>query len=343
MVWEGRSREAPPYPDSAPALAGDCPGRPCGKPLRASREAGPRSTGGRGRLREPLRCRGEPIPRHESAKRRTEETQKGLAISEASTHERSRSPESVFTIPGITVQLHRKTQAVAVIEPAFQATLMLGGSAPPLTALRPRAAARPAVGLPPVAGPAEVEHRGAPRPAAPHRAPPPGSGSHAGPPRRQRRVRTRRSGTGKTDRPAWEDGGARPGGLRSRAHGSRRLRDAARSRPLGTGSCGCKNTGACDRSRAANASRGRQPAMRVGPAPIDSARRPRCGRAGRRRYQRTVARTSLIAPAPAKPSARSSSPSSGRAGTGSGFAGVAVAASDGGLAPRLFTARNWKV
>ena len=48
---------------SAPALAGDCRGRPCGKPLRASQKAGPRSTGTRGRLREPLRCRGEPIQR----------------------------------------------------------------------------------------------------------------------------------------------------------------------------------------------------------------------------------------------------------------------------------------
>ena len=110
MVWEGRSRKAPPYPDSAPALAGDRPGRPCGKPLRASQKAVPRATGARGRLRESLRSRGEPIPRHESARRRTEETQKRLAISEASTHERSRSPESVFTIPGFGVQLHRKTQ-----------------------------------------------------------------------------------------------------------------------------------------------------------------------------------------------------------------------------------------
>ena len=110
VVWEGRSRKAPPYPDSAPALAGDRPGRPCGKPLRASQKAVPRATGARGRLRESLRSRGEPIPRHESARRRTEETQKRLAISEASTHERSRSPESVFTIPGFGVQLHRKTQ-----------------------------------------------------------------------------------------------------------------------------------------------------------------------------------------------------------------------------------------
>ena len=37
---------------SAPALAGDCRGRPCGKPLRASQKAGHRSTGTRGRLRE---------------------------------------------------------------------------------------------------------------------------------------------------------------------------------------------------------------------------------------------------------------------------------------------------
>ena len=81
--------------------------------------------------------------------------------------------------------------AVPVIEPAFQAALMRGGRAPSLVPLRGRAAARPTVGLPPVAGPAEGEHRPAPRPAAPHRAPQPGSGAHAG-----ARHRRRRGGTG---------------------------------------------------------------------------------------------------------------------------------------------------
>ena len=43
-----------------PALPGDCRGRPCGKPLRASRKAGPRSTAWKCDVWEPLRRRGEP-------------------------------------------------------------------------------------------------------------------------------------------------------------------------------------------------------------------------------------------------------------------------------------------
>ena len=133
--------------------------------------------------------------------------------------------------------------AVPVIEPAFRAALMLGGRPPPLEALRGLAADRPTVGLPPPAGPTDVEHRPAPRPAAAHRAPPLGSGAHAGPPRRRRRVRTRRGGTGETDRPAGEDGGARPGGLRSRVHGSRRRRDRTRARRSGRTAVGVKRSG----------------------------------------------------------------------------------------------------
>ena len=112
---------------------------------------------------------------------------------------------------------------------------MPGVRVPPLVPLRGRAAAIPTVGLPPVARPTEGEHRLAPRPVAPHRAPQPGFGAHAWPPRprRRRRVRRRRGVTGETDRPAWEAGGARPGGLRSRTHGSRRRRDRTRSRTLG--------------------------------------------------------------------------------------------------------------
>ena len=53
-----------------------------------------------------------------------------------------------------------------MVEPAFRAALVLGGRASPLAALRPRAAGISTVGLPAVAGPAEVEHRLAPRPAA---------------------------------------------------------------------------------------------------------------------------------------------------------------------------------
>ena len=73
---------------------------------------------------------------------------------------------------------------------------MLGGRAPPLVPLRGRAAARPTVGLPPPAGPADCEHRPASRPAAPHRAPQPGAGSHAWPPLLRRR---RRGGRGRTE------------------------------------------------------------------------------------------------------------------------------------------------
>ena len=165
--------------------------------------------------------------------------------------------------------------AVAVIEPAFRAALMLGGRPPPLVPLRGLAAARPTVGLPPPAGPTEVEHRPAPRPAAAQRAPPRGSGSHAWPPlpRRRRRVRRRRGGTGETDRQAWEDGGARPGGRRSRAHGASRLRDRQRSKPSRRARVGVKIS-------ARVIVRARQPVMRVGP------------RAARRRYQRIVARAS---------------------------------------------------
>ena len=41
--------------------SGDCRGRPCGKPLRASRKAGPTSTAGRAVPGAALRCRGEPV------------------------------------------------------------------------------------------------------------------------------------------------------------------------------------------------------------------------------------------------------------------------------------------
>ena len=53
-----------------------------------------------------------------------------------------------------------------------------------------------------------------PRPAAPHRAPPLGSGAHAGPPQRLRRVRGRRGVTGETDRPAGAGPSHRLGPLR---------------------------------------------------------------------------------------------------------------------------------
>ena len=130
---------------------------------------------------------------------------------------------------------------VPVIEPAFRAALMPRVRALPLAPLRGRAAGLPTVGLPPVARPTEGEHRRAPRPAAPHRAPPLGSGAHAGPPQRLRRVRGRRGVTGETDRPVGEDGGASSGGLRSRAHGSRRCRDRTRSRPTGRARVGVKS------------------------------------------------------------------------------------------------------
>ena len=127
-----------------------------------------------------------------------------------------------------------------MIKPAFLAALMPGVRVPPLAALRGRAAAIPTVGLPPVAGPTEEEHRPAPRPAAPHRAPRHGSGHRAGTPRRLRRVRRRRGVTGETDRPAWADGGARPGVRRSRTHGSRRRRDRTPSRASGRARVGVK-------------------------------------------------------------------------------------------------------
>ena len=102
---------------------------------------------------------------------------------------------------------------------------MLGGRASPLAALRPRAAGIPTVGLPAVAGPAEVEHRLAPRPAAAQRSPHHGSGHRPGTPRRLRGVRRRRGVLWETGRTVGEDGGASPGGRRSRARGSRRRRD----------------------------------------------------------------------------------------------------------------------
>ncbi len=102
---------------------------------------------------------------------------------------------------------------------------------PPLTALRGRATVIPTVGLPPVAGPTDGEHRAAPRPAAPHRAPRHGSGHRPCTPRRLRRVRRRRGVTGETDRPAWAYGGARPGVQRSRAHTTPDAGAIARPRP----------------------------------------------------------------------------------------------------------------
>ena len=128
---------------------------------------------------------------------------------------------------------------VPVIKPAFLAALMPGVRVPPLLPLRGRATAISTVDLPPPAGPTDGEHRLAPRPAAPHRAPPLGSGAHAGPSQRLRRVRGRRAVRGETDRAAGEDGGARPGGLRSRAHESRRLRDRKALETAGTRSCLC--------------------------------------------------------------------------------------------------------
>ena len=61
-----------------------------------------------------------------------------------------------------------------------------------------------------------------------------------------------------TDRQAWEDGGARPGGRRSRAHGASRLRDRQRSKPSGRARVGVKIS-------ARAIVRARQPVMRVGP------------------------------------------------------------------------------
>ena len=120
--------------------------------------------------------------------------------------------------------------------------------------------------------------RPAPRPAAPHRAPPLGPGAHAAPPRRRRRVRRRRGGTGETGRPAWADGGARPGGLRSRVHGFRRPRDRTRARRSGGIAVGVTIW------------------ARAGGASGHGARRGVC--AWRRRYQPTEARPSTPLPVP---------------------------------------------
>ena len=70
---------------------------------------------------------------------------------------------------------------------------------PPVLPVRGISAARPAVGLPPVAGSADVEHRGAARPAAPHLAPHHGSGHRPTREWRLHRVRSRREVT-------WENG-----------------------------------------------------------------------------------------------------------------------------------------
>ena len=51
------------------------------------------------------------------------------------------------------------------------------------------------------------------------------------------------AGRGETDRPAWEDGSTRPGGLRSRVHGSRRPRDRTRASPSGRACAGRQATG----------------------------------------------------------------------------------------------------
>ena len=181
---------------------------------------------------------------------------------------------------------------------------MPGVRVPPLVPLRGRAAAIPTVGLPPVAGPTEGEHRLAPRPAAPHRAPQPGFGAHAWPPlpRRRRRVRRRRGVTWETDRPAWEAGGASPGGLRSRAHGARRRRERTRSRdPSGTRSCRCENgSGARPRSwRQATASGASHafPALTAPARARRAAPMPFPGRA-------TPSADSPAAPAPTRPRRR---------------------------------------
>ena len=139
--------------------------------------------------------------------------------------------------------------AVPVIEPAFQAALMLGGRPPPLEALRDRTAAIPTVGLPTPAGPTEAKHRPAPRPAAPHRAPRHGSGHrplHAAP-------------AAPCEEATGQDGGDRPTGGRGRRRASRwaaitrtRIPTPSRSRERdtpGTCSCRCENLGARGRDR----------------------------------------------------------------------------------------------
>ena len=96
-----------------------------------------------------------------------------------------------------------------MIEPAFQAALVPRVRPPPLTALHGRAAGHPTVALPPVAGPTDVEHRRAPRPAAPQRAPHRGAGcSHPTAPRRRRLVRGRGGATWENDPAAGEAGRA---------------------------------------------------------------------------------------------------------------------------------------
>ena len=104
----------------------------------------------------------------------------------------------------------------------------------------------------------------------------PGAGAHAGPPRYRGRGRRRRGGTGETDRPAWEDGGARPGGLRSRAHGSRRRRDRTRARRSGRTAVGVKRSGrALGRARVS-----RSGASAHAPIAAARARRDPCRPAG---------------------------------------------------------------
>ena len=193
---------------------------------------------------------------------------------------------------------------VPVIKPAFLAALMPGVRVPPVLPLRGRATVVPTVGLPPVAGPTEEEHRPAPRPAAPHRAPQRGSGHRPCPPRRRRRVRRRRGVTGETDPAAWEEGGARPGVRRSRAHTTP---DA--------GATGAFLAGQPVRSLAdAPIAGSRTAASRAFLAPP----RPAAARRPRIRCLPRRAATAASRPAGAGPGARSSCPSSGRADTGSG-------------------------
>ncbi len=121
-----------------------------------------------------------------------------------------------------------------------------------------RAALMPGVRVPPLAhvarargsdphsrpAPGSRTHRGRTPSRTPPRGTAPcathGSGHRPGTPRRLRRVRRRRGVTGETDRPAWADGGARPGVRRSRTHGSRRRRDRTPSRASGLARVGVK-------------------------------------------------------------------------------------------------------
>ena len=68
---------------------------------------------------------------------------------------------------------------VPMIEPAFQTLLVSPVGVPPVLPLRGLAAAVSAVGLPPVAGPADVEHRAASRAAAHQPSPRHGAGHRA--------------------------------------------------------------------------------------------------------------------------------------------------------------------